>query len=292
VRATHTAALSRAQSPEFVTLYRWERVRLRMLSWVARLLYEELVSLSSFKTGEVATSYAQLVTLLTPDQPAHGRRLPAPTLKQVRSAMDELQAVELVARNQALNEAAGKLLLQVENRKSAAARNANLGRDEGRVEKAKKFWKDNKLERAVHRKRAGVRAGGAEGSSISIPQPQIFEELSTGQGPTPPEPDEPPGAISLAPRGGKIGPPRGPDTRPAGAGHAPRATPTTQAMRERLRNAASAPPGGQEDAPPGEAPPPSARIRRPRTTVLKDEAAESGKASAPAGPGAEPTGGP
>ena len=274
-----TAALSRTQSPDFVTLYRWERVALRMLSGVARLLYEELVSLSSFKSGEISTSYAQLIALLTPDQPAHGRRLPAPTLKQIRTAMDELQAVDLIARNKALNIDAGKLTLAVENRESARLRNANLGRDEGRVTKVKKWLTDSRLAKPAHRKRAGVRAGGAEGSSFTTPLPHDSGEFSTGPGPQPPQPDTPPGGISV---GEKLGPPRGADPRPAGAGHAPTATPTQRAMQARMRTQSSAPQGAGDDAP-QDAKPLSARLRPPRNTVLKVEAAESGKASATAG---------
>lgn len=265
-----TAALSRTQSPEFVTLYRWERVALRTLSGVARLLYEELVGLSSFKSGEISTSYAQLIALLTPDQPAHGRRLPAPTLKQIRSAMDELQAADLIARNKALNIDAGRLTLAVESRESARLRNANLGRDEGRVAKVKKWLTDKRLATPTHRKRAGVRAGDAEGSSSSIPLPHETRDLSTGPGPQPPEPDEPPGGIRLAPQGGTPGAPRGADLRPAHAGHAPQGTPPEDgrarvlAIRQELAAKLAAP-----------------SARRPRNAVLKDEDATSGKASAP-----------
>lgn len=290
MKQVHTAALSRIQSPEFVTLYRVERTKLRTLSWVARLLYEELVSLSNFKTGEIATSYAQLLALLTPDQPAHGRRLAAPTLKQIRSAVDELQGADLVARNQALNEQAGKLLLHVESRESARLASANLGRDEGRVEKAKSFLKINKLDRTVHRSRAGVMAGGSGGYSSSIPLPQKNRDLSTGPMPEPPAADTPPGPIRVDAATPKIGPPRGADTRPAGAGHAPRATPVQAAMLARLAKTSSAPPGGQDDAPQA-AKPASARLRRPKS--LEDGgSAESGRPATPAGQGAEPTDGP
>lgn len=293
MKVVHTVALSRTQSPDFVALYRWERVQLRALSWVARLLYEEIVGLASFTTGELSTSYAQLLALLTPDQPPHGRQLPVPTTKQIRTALDELQAVDLIARNKAANELGAKLSLHVEPRKTAASRDANLGRVQGRVEKAKKFWKDNKLDRSINRPRAGSRAGGSEGSSITTPPPQISGNLSTGQGPTPPEPDTPPGGITLARGDQKNGPPRGPDSCPAQAGHAPRATPVQMAMQARMRNAASAPPGGQADAPrEPDAPAPSSRIRRPRNTVLKVEGAESGKASAPAGSHTEAQDGP
>lgn len=287
MRVVLTAALSRTQSPEFVTLYRWERVALRTLSMVARLLYEELVGLSSFRSGEISTSYAQLAALLTPDQPPHGRRLPAPTLKQLRSALDELQDADLIARNKAANIDAGKLTLAVESRESARLRNANLGREEGRVKKVKKWLTDNRLARDTHRKRAGNRASGAEGSSSSIPLPHETGDLSTG--PRPPEPDNPPGPIAID-QGEKIGAPRGADPRPAGAGHAPTATPTQRAMQARMRKS-SAPQGAEDGAPLAavDALPLSARLRPPRNAALKDEAATSGKASAPAGQGAEPT---
>lgn len=220
------AALSRTQSPVYVGLYRWERVKLRTLSLWARVLYEELVGLSSFKTGEVRTSYAQLMALLTPDQPAHGRRLAAPTLKQLRNAMDELQDAELIDRNKALNIEAGKLTLALESRQSAATRAANLGRDDSGGKEVKKWLSDNRLARAVHKKRAAKRAGGAEGhSSTTTPLPQTPADLSTG--PQPPEPHDPHGPIRLSP-GETPGAPRGADPRPADAGHAPEGVSTSE----------------------------------------------------------------
>lgn len=280
MRPVLSCAHTRTQAADFIVLTRWERVTLRRLSWVARLVYDELVGLSNFNTGRIfkgddpRVSYAMLAALLTPDQPAHGRGLPGPTLKQLRSAIDELEAAGLVARETRANKAHRALFLEVPSRKEAASRTANLGRAEGRGEKVKKSKKIKQLEIDMHSPGAEVRAGVSEGSALI----QERAELSTGAIPQPPEPDTPPGPICVGAAGQKIGPPRGPETRPAEAGHAPRELSPLPAHLSSALGSIQAPPGGQnKDAPRASGREQAlaaadALRRRPRKPVLNGDA--------------------
>lgn len=281
MRQTLAAALTRTQSADFVTLTRWERTTLRRLSWCARLVYEELVGLSDFKTGRIyrgsdpRVSYAVLIALLTPDQAPTGPKLQAPTLKTIRTALDELEAAGLLGRNCDANKGLRALFLEVPSRKDALTRSANLGREQGRANTPKKPRKIKQLPLDIHSNEAENRAGVSVGSFINYEEPAELSTAPAAEIPKPPEPDNPPGPIVVGAAGEKIGPPRGPDSRPL-RGHAPQAaTHAAKVMRARLRDQVG-PPGGQDDAPQG-APagpmPPSARIRRPK--VLKVDAGES-----------------
>lgn len=277
MKQTLTAAHLRSQAADFVVLHRYELVLLRQLSLLAREVYHELVNLSDFKTGHIyrkgdpRVSYAVLVALLTPDQPLQGRRIPAPTIKQIRDALDDLEDVGLLGRNRRANEGVGALFLEVMSRQEAASRTANKGREEGRGQIAREPSKNRHSGPSIHKQRAGFRAGVSEGHSVSIPPPQNELDLSTGQ-PRPPEPKTPPGPIQIgAVLGEKIGPPRGAER------DAPRGvTATAAAMKQRMRSAKteeiqSIRSGEREslDAPPtteggAEAiTAPSARLRRP-----------------------------
>ncbi len=247
-----TCAHLRTQSAEFVTLTRWERTALRRLSWVARLVYEELVGLSNFKTGHIfkgsdpRVSYAMLTALLTPDQPAHGKGLPGPTLKQLRCAIDDLCEAGLVGRVAAANEAHRALFLEVPSRELARSRTANLGRGEGRPAEAKKPKKIKQLPLDIHTPRAEDRAGVTEGSTFITES----AELSTCGQLLPPEPDTPPGRIEFGADAQKFVPPRGQDKRPAQAGHAPHQLSPTAPHAMAALGSLQAPPGGQnKDAP-------------------------------------------
>lgn len=83
-------------------------------------LYFLIVTQSDFKTGELITNYPRLIELCTPPQPERGKRLPAPTLWQVRRAVDWLVQAGLVKRNTEANEAQGTLRLYVRSREKIA----------------------------------------------------------------------------------------------------------------------------------------------------------------------------
>lgn len=115
--ATHHA-------PEFLRL---EHVELRVLMNVLRCplatqIFMLVLAESDFKTGELVTNYARLIELCTPPAPERGRRVPGPTLKQVRNAVADLIAYNLVKRNAAKNEAQQMLRLYVRKRSKPQAK--------------------------------------------------------------------------------------------------------------------------------------------------------------------------
>lgn len=133
-----TAAHARNSAPPFAVVAQQEFIKVRQLPAWARWLFLELVAMSDFKTGAVSTSYAQLVALLGCDQPqTGGRRLDEPTLKQVRTGLDWLVAMNLIARDSERNEKQGHLrIFIVQVRASVSASNASKGRGKGRVKNA------------------------------------------------------------------------------------------------------------------------------------------------------------
>lgn len=109
-------------APQFL---RFEHVELQAL--LNRLrdpltvhLFLLIVSQSDFRTGELITNYPRLIELCTPPVPERGRRMPAPSLKQVRRALDWLCSARLVKRNAERNEAQGVLRLHVRKRERTA----------------------------------------------------------------------------------------------------------------------------------------------------------------------------
>lgn len=107
-------------TPDFLRFYQTElRVLLNVLrSPLATHLFFLLVSQADFNNGDQLTSYARLIELCTLPKPERGRRKPAPTLWQVRNALDELEANRLIKRDKAGNEAQGFLRIHVKKRKA------------------------------------------------------------------------------------------------------------------------------------------------------------------------------
>ncbi len=106
-------------APKFLQL---EQLELRALLNQCRdplcvHLFLLIVTQADFSTGHLLTNYARLIELCTPPVPERGRRLDAPTLRQVRRALDWLIACDLVKRDAARNEAQGMLHLYVRKRK-------------------------------------------------------------------------------------------------------------------------------------------------------------------------------
>jgi hypothetical protein len=83
---------------------------------LAASLYMLIVIHSDFESGEFLGNYARLIELLTPPQPERGRRRPAPSLKTVRVALDDLIDCGLVRRG-LKNLEQGQLRLKVTPRK-------------------------------------------------------------------------------------------------------------------------------------------------------------------------------
>jgi hypothetical protein len=106
-------------TPEFLRFYQTElRVLLNVLrSPLATHLFFLLVSQADFNTGEQLTNYARLIELCTLPAPERGRRKPAPSLWQVRNALDELEEHRLIKRNKDANAAQGMLRIYVKKRK-------------------------------------------------------------------------------------------------------------------------------------------------------------------------------
>lgn len=105
-------------APEFI---RFDQVELqallnRLRDPITIAIYFLLVTQCDFKTGVLVTNYPRLIELCTPPQPERGKRLAAPTLWQVRRAIDWLESARLVKRDAAKNEAQGTLRLRVRPR--------------------------------------------------------------------------------------------------------------------------------------------------------------------------------
>lgn len=83
---------------------------------LAAALYMLIVIHSDFSSGECLSNYARLIELLTPPAPERGNRMRAPTLSQVRRALDDLIACGLVRRG-LKNLEQGQLRLKVTPRK-------------------------------------------------------------------------------------------------------------------------------------------------------------------------------
>ena len=107
-------------APEFLRLEHIELQALlnRLRDPLTVHLYLLIVSQSDFKTGELVTNYPRLIELCTPPTPERGRRLAAPSLQQVRRALQWLEEGRLLKRNKEANEAQGTLRLKVRKREA------------------------------------------------------------------------------------------------------------------------------------------------------------------------------
>lgn len=118
--------LADMRAPDFI---RWENNELHQLLHVLRdrttvHLYLLLTSHADFRSGELVPTYARLMDLMTPPQPERGRRMPGPTLAEVRRALDWLIGVGLVLRDPVQNAAQGQLRVHVAPRDKRAAAKA------------------------------------------------------------------------------------------------------------------------------------------------------------------------
>lgn len=280
-RPVSAAQNVRHQAPLFVALDGLELMKLRHFPGWVRWLFLELCASCDFETGDLTTSYAKLQALMECDQPRQGgQRLPTPSVPQIRRALDDLEAAGMLGRDKAWNMKAnagrGVLFLCIGKRKEIGSSKANRDRGCDRVQKARKANSHRPKRDSAPEVAAGVAAGVPRTVIPLIPSPLNHAELSTNQ-PAPPVAVDP---IALAPGGEKLGPPRGADTRPAEAGHAPprKVTPFQADVLAGQRGKIG-PPRGAETSPDGHAPgvgapPPSARLRRPTNSVLNGDSLE------------------
>lgn len=96
-------------------------------------LFFLIATQADFKTGELLTNYDRLIELCTPSNPERGRRMTAPTLKQVRRALDWLQGSNLIKRDLARNEAQGMLRIRIRKRAKPEVSKVTPKSKEGRV---------------------------------------------------------------------------------------------------------------------------------------------------------------
>lgn len=104
--------LATLKAPDFL---RFDHHELQQLLHVLRdsvavHLFQLLAAHADFRTGELTTTYARLIELMTPPQPERGKRRPGPSYARLRRVVDDLAAHGLVRRGDQ-NEAQGQLRL-------------------------------------------------------------------------------------------------------------------------------------------------------------------------------------
>lgn len=128
-RAKHAPAAgsSGGRAPYETDVYvpdwlRLDRAELHVLLSVIRdplavHVYMLVLTNGVFTTGEFLGSYARLMELCRPPQPARGRWAPGPSYKQLRTAVDKLVDHHLLRRGSS-NESQGQLRLKAYPRKT------------------------------------------------------------------------------------------------------------------------------------------------------------------------------
>jgi len=89
-------------------------------AWVYKL-FRCLVKFSDFQTGHGRTGYGELITALTPDQPAAGPRLWAPTRDDIKKALRALEGLGLASFDRIKSEKAKALFFYVQPRTRTGA---------------------------------------------------------------------------------------------------------------------------------------------------------------------------
>lgn len=97
-----------------ITADEWARLD-GLEAWTVKL-FALLIRYSDFKTGHGRTGYGELITALTPDQPAAGPRLWAPSRDDVKKALRRFEALELVATDKTASELRKALFFHVQPR--------------------------------------------------------------------------------------------------------------------------------------------------------------------------------
>ncbi len=249
MRLVHTVAHARHAAPAFAVLKDHELLTLRQLPAWVRWLYLELVAMSDFKSGRVRTSYAQLAALLGYDAPEHGPRVPVPTLKQIRTALDHLAGVGLTGRDKRTNEQTGALEILVLTREGFGTSTKEQGRVQGRGVSPRKADEHRAKPKQAPTSGQGSGQVYQEINSL-LPLPLHVDKLSTGDG-----------RKRAAELSDRLARERGKKRAPQGASHPPlRGTPPVVPAMTALGDVLpgvdhQGPPGGQASAPAGHAPP-------------------------------------
>lgn len=180
MKIAREVALSRQAAPDFLPLTHHELVKLRQIPGWMRWLYVELLQLADMKTGAGRASWPRLLALMDFDQaPTGKRRAGAVTLWQARSALDELAAIGLIARDKRRNEAQGFLFFHVQPRRGFSAPDAEYRRGYRRGSTPGRASNGAASSKASKGVTAGVTAGGS--GMNSNPLPLVNNELSTGR---------------------------------------------------------------------------------------------------------------
>lgn len=116
MKQVRTAALQRLQAPPFLLVAGTEHKRLRLLGWMTRCLFWELIALADPKTGLVATSYAVLEALLDFDMAPTANDAQKANRDRIRRALDDLVLQRLVNVDRVRNEREQGLFLKVKSR--------------------------------------------------------------------------------------------------------------------------------------------------------------------------------
>lgn len=102
-----------------ITADEWGRLD-GLEAWTVKL-FALLIWYSDFKSGHGRTGYGELITALTPDQPASGPRLWAPSRDDVKKALRRFEALDLVAFDKTASEKRKALFFHVLPRTRKAA---------------------------------------------------------------------------------------------------------------------------------------------------------------------------
>lgn len=106
-----------ADSPEFLRLDCDELHRLFHVERDALATHVYILLLmQAGASGEVCTTYSQLIEACTPPRPERGRPRPGPTVNVVRRVVEQLERAGLVTRDARRNEAQQQLRLLVHPR--------------------------------------------------------------------------------------------------------------------------------------------------------------------------------
>ena len=141
-----------------------------------------LVMHSNFATGEFLGGYHRLMELCRPPQPERGKRLPGPSLQQVRRAIQDLINQGIVMRNAALNAAQGQLRLFLKPREQKSTSGELHNRKYNRDAKGPKPVSMRVSKGSKEKTEQDMQQGYQEGINTPIsPQKPSYPQAATPQ---------------------------------------------------------------------------------------------------------------